>query len=47
MNAKEVLTELFHLMDTEVDKNDEFVVGTKTTISIPEAKLILDQYKKD
>ena len=46
MNAKEVLTELFYLMDTEVDVNEELMVGTRSTISITEAKKILDQYEK-
>ena len=46
MKTKEVLTELFSLMDTEVDKYEEGVVGTKSTISLSEAKKILDQYEK-
>ena len=46
MNAKEVLTELFYLMDTEVDVNEELMVGARSTISITEAKKILDQYEK-
>ena len=47
MEAKEIITALFNLMKTEVDINDEFVVGTKSTINITEAKEILNQYEKE